>query len=123
MFISAVDSTIVNVGLPEISRDLNARLGGLQWVIDGFLVCLGGMLLVGSGLADRFGRRRVFLCGVAGFGATSVLAALSQTTGELIAARVRGSMRYRSPGDLAPRRLTCLASGCRSSRSRRSCSR
>jgi EmrB/QacA subfamily drug resistance transporter len=88
MFISAVDSTIVNVGLPEISRDLNARLGGLQWIIDGFLVCLGGMLLVGSGLADRFGRRRVFLCGVAGFGATSVLAALSQTTGELIAARV-----------------------------------
>jgi len=88
MFISAVDSTIVNVALPGISRDLNARLGQLQWVIDGFLVCLGGMLLVGSGLADRFGRRRVFLSGFAAFGVTSVLAAASQTTDELIAARV-----------------------------------
>ena len=88
MFISAVDSTIVNVALPDISRDLNARLGGLQWVIDGFLVSVGGMLLVGSGLADRFGRRRVFLGGFIGFGATSVVAALSQTTGELIVARL-----------------------------------
>jgi EmrB/QacA subfamily drug resistance transporter len=88
MFISAVDSTIVNVALPAISRDLHARVGALQWVIDAFLVSLAGMLLVGSGLADRFGRRRVFLLGLAGFGATSVLAARSQNIGELIAARV-----------------------------------
>jgi EmrB/QacA subfamily drug resistance transporter len=88
MFISAVDSTIVNVALPDISEDLNAGVGELQWVLDGFLVCLAGTLLVGSGLADRFGRRRVFLAGFAGFAATSVLAALAQTPGELIAARV-----------------------------------
>lgn len=88
MFISAVDSTIVNVALPAIARDLDARFGALQWVIDGFLVCLAGMLLVGSGLADHFGRRRVFLLGLAGFGATSLLAALSQNVAELIAARV-----------------------------------
>lgn len=88
MFISAVDSTIVNVALPAISRDLGARVGSLQWVIDGFLVCLAGMLLVGSGLADHFGRRRVFLLGLAGFGVTSVLAAASQNVAELIAARV-----------------------------------
>ncbi|MBV9165422.1 MAG: MFS transporter [Solirubrobacterales bacterium] len=88
MFISAVDSTIVNVALPAISRDLVASVGALQWVVDGFLVCLAGMLLVGSGLADRFGRRRVFLLGLAGFGATSVLAAASQNVAELIAARV-----------------------------------
>src|SRR5207249_11191287 len=49
---------------------------------------LAGMLLVGSGLADRFGRRRVFLAGFAGFAATSALAALAQNTDELIAARV-----------------------------------
>jgi EmrB/QacA subfamily drug resistance transporter len=88
MFISAVDSTIVNVALPAISRDLDARVGALQWVIDGFLVCLAGMLLVGSGLADHFGRRKVFLLGLAGFGAASVLAAASQNVAELIATRV-----------------------------------
>jgi DHA2 family multidrug resistance protein-like MFS transporter len=88
MFISAVDSTIVNIALPDISQDLNAGVGELQWVLDGFLVCLAGTLLVGSGLADHFGRRRVFLAGFAGFAATSVLAALAQTPNELIAARV-----------------------------------
>jgi EmrB/QacA subfamily drug resistance transporter len=88
MFISAVDSTIVNVALPDISNDLNAGVGELQWVLDGFLVCLAGTLLVGSGLADHFGRRKVFLSGFAAFAATSVLAALAQSPTELIAARV-----------------------------------
>ena len=88
MFISAVDSTIVNVALPDISRHLEAGVAQLQWVIDGFLVSLAGMLLVGSGLADHFGRRLVFLWGFAGFAAASILAALSQNTTELIAARV-----------------------------------
>jgi MFS family permease len=60
MFISAVDMTIVNVALPDISEDLNAGVGELQWVLDGFLVAMAGLLLVGSGLADRFGRKRVF---------------------------------------------------------------
>ena len=88
MFISAVDSTIVNIALPDISNDLNAGVGELQWVLDGFLVSLAGLLLVGSGLADHFGRRRVFLAGFCGFAVTSVLAALAQTPIELIGARV-----------------------------------
>jgi EmrB/QacA subfamily drug resistance transporter len=88
MFISAVDMTIVNVALPDISNDLNAGVGELQWVLDGFLVCLAGLLLLGSGLADRFGRRKVFLAGMAGFAVASVLAALSQTPIELIGSRV-----------------------------------
>src|SRR5215204_6352469 len=67
MFISAMDMTIVNVALPDMATDLNAGVGELQWVIDGFLVSLAGLLLVGSGLADRFGRRRVFLSGMAAF--------------------------------------------------------
>jgi MFS transporter, DHA2 family, multidrug resistance protein len=88
MFISAVDMTVVNVALPDISEDLNAGVGELQWVLDGFLVALAGLLLVGSGLADRFGRKRVFLAGMAGFGAASVLCALSPSPEALIGARV-----------------------------------
>ena len=88
MFISAVDMTIVNVALPDISEDLNAGIGELQWVLDGFLVALAGLLLLGSGLADRFGRKRVFLSGMAGFGVASVLCALAPSTVTLIGARV-----------------------------------
>ena len=88
MVISAVDMTIVNVALPAISRDLNATLGELQWVLDGFLVALAGMLAVASGVADRFGRRRVFLAGMAGFGVASVLCALAPSVEALIAGRV-----------------------------------
>ena len=88
MFISAVDMTIVNVALPDISEDLNAGLGELQWVLDGFLVALAGLLLMGSGLADRFGRKRVFLAGMAGFGVASVLCALAPSPIALIGARV-----------------------------------
>jgi EmrB/QacA subfamily drug resistance transporter len=88
MFISAMDMTIVNVALPDISNDLDAGIGELQWVLDAFLVSLAALLLVGSGLADRFGRRRVFLSGFVGFAAASVLTAASQTVGEVIAARV-----------------------------------
>jgi len=87
MFISAVDMTIVNVALPAISEDLNAGVGELQWVIDGFLVALAGLLLVGSGLADRFGRRRVFLGGMAAFAVASVLCALARSPAALIGAR------------------------------------
>jgi EmrB/QacA subfamily drug resistance transporter len=88
MVISAVDMTIVNVALPDISRELDATLGELQWVLDGFLVALAGMLAVGSGVADRFGRRRVFLSGLAGFGVASLLCAIAPSPAALIAARV-----------------------------------
>jgi EmrB/QacA subfamily drug resistance transporter len=87
MFISAVDMTIVNVALPAISEDLNASVGELQWVLDAFLVALAGLLLVGSGLADRFGRKRVFLAGMAGFGIASVLCSVAPDPLALIAAR------------------------------------
>jgi EmrB/QacA subfamily drug resistance transporter len=87
MFISAVDMTIVNVALPDISEDLNASVGELQWVLDAFLVALAGLLLVGSGLADRFGRKRVFLAGMAGFGVASVLCSVAPYPVALIGAR------------------------------------
>jgi MFS family permease len=75
MVISAVDMTIVNVALTDISRELDATLGELRWVLDGFLVALAGMLALASGVADRFGRRRVFLAGMAGVGVASVVCA------------------------------------------------
>ena len=87
MFISAVDMTIVNVALPDISEDLNAGIGELQWVLDAFLVALAGLLLLGSGLADRFGRKRVFLAGMAGFGVASCLCAIAPYPVALIGAR------------------------------------
>ena len=87
MFISAVDMTIVNVALPDISEDLNAGIGELQWVLDAFLVALAGLLLLGSGLADRFGRKKVFLAGMAGFGIASILCAVAPYPYALIAAR------------------------------------
>jgi EmrB/QacA subfamily drug resistance transporter len=88
MFISAMDMTIVNVALPAMSNDLDAGIDELQWVLDAFLVSLAGLLLVGNGLADRFGRRRVFLWGLVGFAVTSGLAAASHTVGQVIAARI-----------------------------------
>ena len=87
IFISAMDMTIVNVALPDMSNDLGAGIGELQWVLDAYLISLAGLLLVGNGLADRFGRRRVFLYGLVGFAVASVLAAASQAVGGVIASR------------------------------------
>jgi EmrB/QacA subfamily drug resistance transporter len=88
MFISGIDMTIVNVALPDISRDLGAGINELQWVLDGFLVALGALLLLGTGLGDRFGRRRVFVGAFLLFGVASGLAALSDDPIQLIGARV-----------------------------------
>jgi EmrB/QacA subfamily drug resistance transporter len=88
MVVSAIDMTIVNVALPDISRQLGASLGELQWVLDGFLVALAGLLAVASGVADRFGRRRVFLAGMAAFGTSSLLCAVAPTIEALIVGRI-----------------------------------
>lgn len=85
---TAVDITITNVALPFIGRDLDASLSGLQLVIDAYNIVLAGLLVLGGGLADRIGRRRVFLGGYALFGVSCLLAAFSPSTGALIGARV-----------------------------------
>ena len=82
-----VDNTIVNVALPTISRDLNASITDLQWVVDAYTLAFAGLLLLGGNLGDRLGRRRVMQAGLALFALTSVGAAISHTSGELIAAR------------------------------------
>ncbi|MEE3851434.1 MFS transporter [Gordonia sp. LSe1-13] len=82
-----VDNTIVNVALPTLARDLDAGISGLQWIVDAYTLVFAGLLLTGGYLGDRFGHRRMLLTGIAGFAAVSVLAASSQTLGQLIAAR------------------------------------
>ncbi|MCF8587450.1 DHA2 family efflux MFS transporter permease subunit [Gordonia liuliyuniae] len=82
-----VDNTIVNVALPTMSRDLNAGVSGLQWIVDAYTLVFAGLLLTGGYLGDRFEHRRMLLTGVVGFVVVSVGAALAGTLGELIAAR------------------------------------
>jgi EmrB/QacA subfamily drug resistance transporter len=82
-----VDNTIVNVALPTISRRLLASTEDLQWVVDAYSLVFAGLLIVGGNVGDRLGRRRALQAGLALFAVMSVAAALSRTTGELIAAR------------------------------------
>src|SRR6476469_8472947 len=82
-----LDSTVVNVALPAISRDLNAGLAGQQWVVEAYLLSLVSLMLVGGSMGDQFGRRRIFVIGLVGFGITSALCAVSPSVGFLIAAR------------------------------------
>jgi EmrB/QacA subfamily drug resistance transporter len=82
-----VDNTIVNVALPTMSRELSASTQGLQWIVDAYTLVFAALLLVGGNLGDRIGRRRVLQAGLVLFALTSVGAALSRTTAELIAGR------------------------------------
>ncbi len=82
-----LDSTVVNVALPAIDRELNAGFSGLQWTLDGYLLTLSSLLLLGGSLGDLYGRRRVFMLGLAGFTLASLACGLAPTTGTLIVAR------------------------------------
>jgi len=76
-FMLLLDITVVNVALPAIERDLNADLADLQWVVDAYALTLAALLLTGGSLADRIGRRRVFLIGLVVFTIASVLCGLA----------------------------------------------
>src|SRR5690348_12095274 len=82
-----VDSTVVNVALPAIQRDLGGGLALQQWVVDGYLLTLGALILVGGSLGDLFGGKRIFALGVAAFGVTSILCAVATSGPLLIVAR------------------------------------
>lgn len=68
-----LDATTVNVALPAIGRDLDADMAGLQWVLNAYTLALAALIPLGGALADRFGRRRLFLLGVAWFAVASLL--------------------------------------------------
>jgi len=82
-----LDSTVLNVALPTLVRDLHATSTQLQWIVDAYALVFGGLLLVSGSLADRVGRKRTFLAGLVAFAAGSAWAAFSGSVGMLIAAR------------------------------------
>lgn len=83
-----LDTTIVNVTLPSIHRDLHASLSGLQWTMDAYTLVIASLMLLAGSTADRIGRRRVFQVGLALFSVGSLLCALAPSVGALIAFRV-----------------------------------
>ena len=96
LFIVGLDSTIVNVALPSIGRELHASVSGLQWTIDAYTLVLASLLMLSGSTADRIGRRRTFQAGLAVFTVGSLLCSLAPGLGWLVAFRmvqaVGGSM-------------------------------
>src|SRR5262245_47935341 len=77
---ASLDATAVNIALPTIARELGGDLAALQWIVNGYTLSLAALLLVGGALGDRYGRRRVFVVGVAWFMVASLLCALTRST-------------------------------------------
>ncbi|MFF1440648.1 MFS transporter [Streptomyces sp. NPDC058295] len=98
-----LDSTVVNVALPRIGRDLDADLAALQWTVNAYLLTLAGLILLGGSLGDHYGRRKVFVVGVVWFAVASLLCGIAPNAGVLVAARalqgVGGALL--TPGSLA----------------------
>jgi EmrB/QacA subfamily drug resistance transporter len=96
LFIVGLDSTIVNVALPSIGRELHSSVSGLQWIIDAYTLVLASLLMFSGATADRVGRRRTFQAGLGVFTAGSLLCSLAPGLGWLIVFRmiqaVGGSM-------------------------------
>jgi EmrB/QacA subfamily drug resistance transporter len=98
-----LETTVVNVALPAIGDGLGASLPGLQWSVNAFTLTLSGFILLGGALGDRFGRRRIYLVGLAWFALASLLCGMAEHVGWLIAARalqgIGGALLV--PGSLA----------------------
>jgi EmrB/QacA subfamily drug resistance transporter len=98
-----LDGTVVNVALPDIGRDLGASTSALQWILNGYLLTLASLILLGGSLGDRYGRRRIFVLGVGLFTAASLLCAVAPNAELLIAARLLQGIggALLTPGSLA----------------------
>jgi EmrB/QacA subfamily drug resistance transporter len=88
LLIVGLDNTIVNVALPSIGRHLHAALSGLQWTVDAYTLVLASLLMLSGSMADRLGRRRVFMTGLVLFTLGSLLCSLAPSLGFLIAFRM-----------------------------------
>jgi EmrB/QacA subfamily drug resistance transporter len=98
-----LDGTVVNVALRTIGEDLDASLAQLQWIMNGYLLTLASLILLGGSLGDRFGRRRIFVIGTIWFAVASLLCGLAPNPEVLIAARVLQGIggALLTPGSLA----------------------
>lgn len=102
-FMTYLDTSVVNVSLPTIQRDLGLSIAGLEWIVSGYILVFAGLMLAGGRLADVYGRRRVFLAGLALFTAASLLAGLASTPAWLVAGRMLqgGGAALLTPAGLA----------------------
>jgi EmrB/QacA subfamily drug resistance transporter len=87
LFIVGLDITVVNIALPSIGRDLHADISGLQWTVDAYTVVMASLLMFSGSMADRLGRKRTFVAGLAVFSIASLLCSLAPSAGLLIASR------------------------------------
>lgn len=101
--LAGIDATVVNVALPTIGEDLGTGFAGLQWTVTAYTLTLASFILLGGSLADRFGRRKVFLVGVTWFAVASLLCGVAPGIGTLIAARALQGVgaALLTPGSLA----------------------
>ncbi|MGW7530808.1 MFS transporter [Amycolatopsis sp. NPDC054798] len=86
-FMALLDASVVSVALPTIQRDLHAEFTDLQWIVDGYTVALAALILTGGTLGDRYGRKRIYLAGLALFTLASLVCGLAPTLELLIVAR------------------------------------
>jgi MFS family permease len=83
-----IDTTIVNVALPSLTRELGAGTSDLQWIVAGYSLSFSALVLAAGSLGDRYGRRPALLIGLLGFAAASGAGAMCSTPGQLIVARL-----------------------------------
>ncbi len=88
LFMIMLDNTVVNVALPSIAKDLGVSISSLEWVVNGYALTFGVLLLTGGKLADLLGRRRIFIVGLIVFTASSFVCGFANSSGVLIGARV-----------------------------------
>src|ERR1700690_946266 len=84
LFMVSLDNLVVTMALPVIRRDLGASLSDLEWTVNAYTLTFAALLLMGAALGDRFGRKRLFMIGLAIFTFGSACAALSPSSGTLI---------------------------------------
>jgi EmrB/QacA subfamily drug resistance transporter len=107
-YMDLLDTTIVNVALPTIQRDLGADNAALQWIAAGYTLAFGLVLITGGRLGDIHGRKRVFLIGIAGFTVASALSGLAVGPGMLVAARI---LQGATAAIMIPQLLTVIQVG------------